>query len=104
MVSCLFARGVYGEDVLADCLRSVGYRVLSETTGAVSSHVQKLRWQTRLRTGFDPRSVSIPKRFLEVETWRGPIDGAYLAALKEAYAGAILDLAREEREPGPQKG
>jgi len=104
MVSCLFARGVYGEDVLADCLRAVGYKVLSETTGAVSSHVQKLRWRTRLRTGFDPRSVSIPKRFLEVETWRGPIDGAYLAALKEAYAGAILDLAREEREPGPQKG
>ncbi len=98
MVSCLFARGVYGEEVLADCLRSVGYAALAESTAAVSSRVQKLRWLARLRTGFDPRSVSIPKRFLEVETWRGRIDGAYLDALKDAYASAILTLAREGDE------
>jgi aldehyde:ferredoxin oxidoreductase len=93
MVSCLFARGVYGEQVLSDCLRSVGYTALADRTGAVSSHVQKLRWQARLRTGFDPRTVSIPKRFLEIETWRGKIDGAYLDALMKAYAGAIQTLA-----------
>ena len=100
MVSCLFARGVYGEQVLSDCLRSVGYTTLAESIGAVSSHVQKLRWRQRLRTGFDPRTVSIPKRFLEVETWKGKIDGAYLGALKDAYAGAILALAQDEKESG----
>ena len=52
------------------------------------------------RTGFDPRTVSIPKRFLEVETRRGKIDGAYLDALKDAYAGAILTLAHDQGEPG----
>ncbi len=96
MVSCLFARGVYGEPVLADCLRSIGYTTLADSTGALSGHVQKLRWQARLKTGFDPRTVSIPKRFLEVETWRGPINEAYLHALKDAYAEAILTLARTE--------
>ena len=100
MVSCLFARGVYGEQILSDCLRSVGYTTLAESIGAVSSHVQKLRWRQRLRTGFDPRTVSIPKRFLEVETWKGKIDGAYLGALKDAYAGAILALAQDEKESG----
>jgi aldehyde:ferredoxin oxidoreductase len=98
MVSCLFARGVYGEEVLADCLRSVGYATLAESTAAVASQVQKLRWLARIRTGFDPRSVSVPKRFLEVETWRGRIDGVYLDALKDAYASAILALAREGAE------
>jgi aldehyde:ferredoxin oxidoreductase len=81
-VSCLFARGVYGEPVLSDCLRSIGYTTLAERFGEVSSHAQRLRWQTRLRTGFDPRMVTIPKRFLEVETWKGRIDGAYLNILK----------------------
>jgi aldehyde:ferredoxin oxidoreductase len=100
LVSCLFARGVYGEQVVSDCLRSVGYTALADNIHTVSQHVQKLRWQTRLRTGFDPRTVSIPKRFLEVETWRGKIDGAYLDALKDAYAGAILTLAHEESESG----
>jgi|SRR5208337_3149017 len=96
MVSCLFARGVYGDQVLSDCLRSVGYTALADGISAVSRHVQKLRWGTRLRTGFDPRTVSIPKRFLEVETWRGKIDATYLDALKNAYAGAILALAQDE--------
>jgi aldehyde:ferredoxin oxidoreductase len=100
MVSCLFARGVYGDQVISDCLRSVGYMALADSIGAVSSHVQKLRWRSRLRTGFDPRSVSIPKRFLEVETWRGKINGTYLDTLKDAYAGAILALARDEGESG----
>jgi aldehyde:ferredoxin oxidoreductase len=98
MVSCLFARGVYGEDVLSGCLRSVGYTALAENIGTVAEHVQKLRWRARLRTGFDPRAVTIPKRFLEVETWRGRIDGAYLTSLKDAYAAAILALARDEVE------
>jgi aldehyde:ferredoxin oxidoreductase len=98
MVGCLFARGVYGDQVLSDCLRSVGYTALADGISAVSRHVQKLRWGTRLRTGFDPRTVPIPKRFLEVETWRGRIDGAYLDSLRNAYAEAILVLARGDGE------
>jgi aldehyde:ferredoxin oxidoreductase len=100
MVSCLFARGVYGEQVISDCLRSVGYSTLADSINTVSRHVQKLRWRTRLRTGFDPRSVSIPKRFLEVETWRGRIDGTYLDSLKDAYGGAILAFVEEEGKSG----
>jgi len=100
MVSCLFARGVYADQVISDCLRSVAYTVLADGIDTVSHYVQKLRWRTRLRTGFDPRAVSIPKRFLEVETWRGRIDGTYLNSLKDAYAEAILTLARNESEAG----
>ena len=100
MVSCLFARGVYGDQVISDCLRSVGYTNLADGIGSLSLEVQKLRWRTRLRTGFDPRTVSIPKRFLEVETWKGRINGAYLDSLKDAYARAIMALARHEGETG----
>lgn len=100
MVACLFARGVYEEQVVSDCLRSVGYTGLADGIKGVSSHVQKSRWQSRLRTGFDPRTVSIPKRFLEVENWRGKVDGAYLCALKDAYAEAILAFTGDERKSG----
>jgi aldehyde:ferredoxin oxidoreductase len=98
MVSCLFARGVYGDQLLSDCLRSVGYTALADGMSTVSRHVQNLRWRIRLRTGFDPRTVPIPKRFLEVETWRGRINGAYLDSLKNAYAEAILALAHSDGE------
>jgi aldehyde:ferredoxin oxidoreductase len=100
MVSCLFARGVYADPIISECLHSVGYPGLAESIGTVSAHVQKLRWRTRLHTGFDPRTVTIPKRFLEIETWKGKIDGAYLDSLKKTYAEAILALVQEQGEPG----
>ena len=92
MVACLFARSVYTDTVLAECLDVLGYRGLAANMASLGPRVQKLRWQTRLATGFAPAAVTIPKRFLQVSTWKGPIDSAYLDQLKEAYAQAILDL------------
>lgn len=94
MVSCLFARGVYKPEVLAQCLTSIG---LGETAGRMddlAAQCQKLRWATRLATGYDPMTTRIPKRFTEVETWKGKIDVAYLDALRAAYGQAILDMGR----------
>lgn len=93
MVACLFARGVYTDELLSDCLRSVGYAKMADDLHGIAARVQKLRWQTRLRTGFDPGSVTIPARFADVETWKGKMDRTYLNALKDVYAGAILTLA-----------
>ena len=92
MVACLFARSVYTDTVLAECLDVLGYGSLAANMASLGPRVQKLRWQTRLATGFAPAAVTIPKRFFKVSTWKGPIDSAYLDQLKEAYAQAILDL------------
>jgi aldehyde:ferredoxin oxidoreductase len=97
MVACLFARGVYSEAVLADCLRSVGYTALAGNVAALSSSIQKLRWKTRLATGFDPRAVTIPKRFTEITTWKGKVDEGYLTALKDEYSRRILDMGKDEQ-------
>jgi aldehyde:ferredoxin oxidoreductase len=96
MVACLFARGVYTEELLADCLKVVGYSALGNSIDAVSRRIQQLRWQTRFATGFDPAAVTIPKRFTEVTTWKGKVDGEFLSALKEAYARRLVELGRKE--------
>jgi aldehyde:ferredoxin oxidoreductase len=93
MVACLFARGAYTEGLLADCLKSVGEGALADRLGEVSRNVQHLRWKTRLATGYRPEEVTIPKRFLEITTGKGPIDGPYLAGLTAEYAKAIRALA-----------
>jgi len=95
MVSCLFARGVYTEARLAECLKSVGYSRLAEDIPAVSRRIQAERWRLRVATGYDPDRVEIPKRFSEVVTWKGPIDQAYLSALKTEYGRRIRSLAVE---------
>jgi aldehyde:ferredoxin oxidoreductase len=96
MVSCLFAREVYKEAVLADCLSAVGYRNLAENMDSVAQRVQKMRWQMRMKTGFVPESVKIPERFKQVVTWKGPMDTNYLDSLQKAYAQTIREMAKSE--------
>ena len=103
-MACLFARGVYTEELLAECLKVVGYGALAGTIDAVSHNIQKLRWQARLSTGFNPASVSIPKRFTEVTTWKGKVDGEFLERLKNAYGRGILKLAKKRTSRDVQSG
>jgi aldehyde:ferredoxin oxidoreductase len=98
MVACLFARGVYKDELLADCLNVLGYTTLAGNMEQVARHVQKMRWRLRLGTGFDPRGMAIPRRFTEVTNWKGKVDETYLNALKEAYAKRIIDLGRDEEK------
>ena len=96
MVACLFAREVYKEDLLADCLSSLGYSTLADNMQQVAQHIQKMRWRLRLATGFDPEVVKVPKRFSEVTNWKGPIDQKFLDEVKQEYAKRILQLGKEE--------
>jgi len=43
-------------------------------------------------TGFNPKTVPIPKRFTEVTIWKGPIDEAFLIALKMEYANCMVKM------------
>ena len=104
MVSCLFAREVYKEAVLAECLSAVGYRNLAENVDAIAQRVQKMRWQIRVKTGFDPGSVKIPERFKQVVTWKGPLDSNYLDSLQKTYAQRIREMATSEEGSSARLG
>lgn len=103
MVSCLFARGVYSEELIAECLETVGHGELAGKLDQVGRHAQNLRWATRFATGYDPAKVRIPKRFTEVVTWKGPLDVEYMNALRTEYARRITTMADQGREALPQK-
>jgi aldehyde:ferredoxin oxidoreductase len=92
MVACLFARGVFTDALLAQCLRSVGYETLAQDLGALGREVQKRRWRARLATGYQPEAVTVPKRFTEVTNWKGGIDPGFLSQLQAAYAHRIREL------------
>ena len=95
MVACLFARSVYTDTRLAECLAAVGLDTLAGSVPEVAEHVRRLRWQTRIATGFDPDALTIPKRFYDVRTWKGPVSREYLDALKQEYGRRILRLAAD---------
>ena len=96
MVACLFARSVYTDSRLAECLSAVGYETLAGSIPVVAEHIRRLRWQIRISTGFNPDAFTIPKRFYKVKTWKGPINKDYLDALKMEYGKRIMALAGQE--------
>ena len=96
MVACLFARGVYTDELLARCLKSVGYDYLADNLGPVSRNIQELRWKMRLGTGFMPEDVTIPKRFYEIETFKGALNADFLGALMREYSKAIRELSARQ--------
>jgi aldehyde:ferredoxin oxidoreductase len=96
LVSCLFARGVYTPELLAQCLEVVGLPDLAGNMDQAAGEMQRLRWQMRLATGYEPEKTTVPARFLDVETWAGKIDPDYLNDLRNEYARAIRELGTPE--------
>jgi aldehyde:ferredoxin oxidoreductase len=47
--------------------------------------------------------VQIPRRFAEVVTWKGPLDGQYLSNLKSEYSRRIRSLAAEAEQDRGKK-
>ena len=92
MVACLFARKVYEKETLQNCLSVLGGQEMADRLDASAGQIQQARWQARARGGFDPMSVTIPKRFREVTTWKGQTDPEYLENLRVAYAAAIAKM------------
>lgn len=92
MVSCLFARNVYTSELLKECLDVIGYKTIADNAEKISENIQKLRWQTRISSGYEPKKIKIPKRFYNVITAKGPIDADFLNNLTTEYARRIIDL------------
>jgi len=104
MVGCLFARSVYTEEELAECLAIVGFPDLAGAIPATAENIRRLRWKVRAATGFAPENFIIPKRFYQVKTWKGSIDGSYLNKLKEEYGRRIMALINIPDTPEVKPG
>jgi aldehyde:ferredoxin oxidoreductase len=92
MIGCLFSRGVYKEELLAEAMDAVGYGGLNGKIGEIGDRVQRLRWRLRLGMGYDPHKIKIPKRYSEITTWKGPLDTQYMEELRTGYASRIMAL------------
>jgi len=89
MVSCMFARKVYSADRVREALSVLGYNALADNLMQGAAAMQALRWKLKLQTGFTPENVPIPKRFYEVDNWKGHVDPDYMSTLRTSYAQEI---------------
>lgn len=95
MVCCLFARKVYKEEILAECLQALGMKQMAQNLSMAGEYIRTHRWQLRFASGFSPESIVLPKRFYSVTTWKGPVDGEYLDRLRLEYGRKLTELVKK---------
>lgn len=89
LVSCLFARNIYDEETVAAALNAVGCSDLAQNLDKKFALLQRERWRIKKESGFEPGRVAIPRRFFEVKTREGKIDGEFMESLRRSYAERI---------------
>jgi hypothetical protein len=75
--------------------KAVDYYTLARAIDAVSFTFKSCAGRLSLNTGFGHVSVSIPKGFIEIFTWKGKLHAEFHSAVKNANAKRILKLGVE---------
>lgn len=92
LVICLFARGIYDEKIVKDALSVAGLNIDNVTLKQKGLDILRLKYEFKIREGFDPKSLRIPKRITETETPLGKIDENYLKSLVNEYFNKLYSL------------
>jgi aldehyde:ferredoxin oxidoreductase len=74
LVVCFFSRGIYDRDVVIKALEVNGVNLNNEDLDRVGKEILRNKFRVKLRMGFKPEEIRIPRRILETETPRGKID------------------------------
>ncbi len=85
LIVCFFARGVYTEDLVVKALNTMGYNFTETELKNMGYEVLKLKQKFKLREGFKPENLRIPKRALETITPHGQIDEEMIREAVKAY-------------------
>lgn len=78
LVVCFFARGIYKADEVIKCLEVVGFDLTKENLTQLGAEVLKKKHEFKLREGFSPEDLKIPKRIFETPSSLGEIREDFL--------------------------
>lgn len=92
LVVCLFARGIYDRETVLKALEVSGIRLTIGDFDRIGLEILRNKFRFKLREGFDPRGLRIPKRILETGTPLGKIDEKYLRESAEHFFKLLGDV------------
>ena len=89
LVICLFARGMYTEDVILQALAAIGIHCSTEDLKRFGSEILNRKSAFKQREGFDFANLRIPWRILETPTPLGIVDEEFLRQSIRIYEQAL---------------
>lgn len=72
LVVCFFARGIYTIERLPELLRVSGFDVIPKEIERIGTHIYREKYHFKVREGYSPDTLRIPKRIFETPT---PVTG-----------------------------
>jgi aldehyde:ferredoxin oxidoreductase len=85
LVICLFARGVYEEDLILNALGAIGFDRSAADLARLGAETLRLKHAFKQREGFDLGTLRLPKRIFETPSPAGPFDEAFVRAALQHY-------------------
>jgi aldehyde:ferredoxin oxidoreductase len=87
LVVCFFARGVYTPEVIGRALEVAGFPGVD--LGRLGTDTLARKHAFKVREGFDPAGLRIPRRILETASPHGLIDEGFMRLAIEAFYAAL---------------
>ena len=78
LVVCFFARGVYTPDVVQQALAAADFERSADDLARLGAETLRGKYSFKIREGFDPTQLRIPRRILETSSALGPLDEGFL--------------------------
>jgi len=89
LVICFFARGNYTPELVSRALSTVGYDLDQDRLMRLGREILMLKNKFKIREGFNPQFLQIPRRILETTTPLGKIDEDTLRKGVDLYFKAL---------------
>jgi aldehyde:ferredoxin oxidoreductase len=90
LVICFFARGLYAPDLVVRALGTAGHKVDEERLNRLGMEILREKNRFKIREGFDPWNIRIPRRVFETVSARGMIQEE---TIRDAIRGYFDKLA-----------
>jgi len=89
LVVCLFARGIYTPETVVRALATAGFDWSADDLTQLGVETLRRKYAFKLREGFDPGQLRIPRRILETSTPMGTLDEEVLRKAIQVYAQRV---------------
>jgi aldehyde:ferredoxin oxidoreductase len=89
LVICLFARGIYTEEMVLKALAVAGFNWSADKLHQLGTETLKLKNQFKAREGFDLAQVRIPRRILETPSPLGTVDETFVRQALVKFAAEL---------------
>lgn len=91
LVVCFFARGVYTAEMAQQALAAMGCDWDEAAMNRLGADTLKAKYAFKLREGFDPAALRIPRRILETPSTLGMVEESFIRAAVAHYAERVME-------------